>query len=132
MVLGVTGAVTALGDTLFPAATLAEGIAQDFSPAAHYLVRLRVWHPVIAILVGFYVGLVAGLAAMFHGERRIRRFAAALGGLFILQLLAGLVNLVLLAPVWMQIVHLLLADLVWIALVLLAASLFEEDTQIVQ
>ena len=34
---------------------------------------------------------------------------------------AGLLNLVLLAPVWMQIVHLLLADVVWVALVLLAA-----------
>jgi len=38
------------------------------------------------------------------------------------QLLAGLVNLVLLAPVWMQLVHLLLADLLWIVLVLLAAA----------
>jgi len=43
------------------------------------------------------------------------------------QLLAGLVNLVLLAPVWMQLVHLLLADLLWIVLVLLAAATLAAD-----
>jgi heme A synthase len=124
MILGVTGAVTALGDTLFPVTSLAEGFAQDLSPTAHFLVRLRVWHPVLAILVGFYLLLVAGLAAMFRNERHIRRAAAILAALFVIQLIAGLVNLVLLAPVWMQIVHLLLADLVWITLVLLAATFF--------
>ena len=124
MTLGVTGAVTALGDTLFPASSLAEGFAQDLSPTAHFLVRLRVWHPVIAILVGFYLLLVAGLAAMFRGERRIRRAATVLAALFVTQLSAGLVNLILLAPVWMQIVHLFLADLVWITLVMLAATYF--------
>ncbi len=35
------------------------------------------------------------------------------------QLLAGIVNLVLLAPVGIQLVHLLLADLLWIVLVAL-------------
>ena len=39
-----------------------------------------------------------------------------------LQLFAGLVNLLLQAPVWMQIVHLLIADLLWISLVLLCAA----------
>jgi heme A synthase len=39
-----------------------------------------------------------------------------------LQLLAGLANFLLQAPVWMQIVHLLIADLLWISLVLLCAA----------
>ena len=42
LILGVSGAITALGDTLFPAGSLSEGIAQDFAPTAHFLVRLRV------------------------------------------------------------------------------------------
>ena len=50
--------------------------------------------------------------------------------LFILQLGAGVINLVLLAPVWMQVVHLLLADLVWITLVLLAAVTFVQGESI--
>ena len=127
LVLGVTGAITALGDTLFPAESLAQGVAQDFSPQAHFLIRLRVWHPLIAITVAFYTLFLAGLVAMFRVTNRIRRIAAYLAIGFVLQLLAGLVNLVLLAPVWMQIIHLLLADLVWIGLVLLGAANFAES-----
>jgi heme A synthase len=125
--LGVSGAITALGDTLFPSDTLAQGLAQDFSAASHFLVRLRLWHPVIAVITGIFLLFLSGLVAMFRVARPIRYFAAALAGLFLLQLLAGLVNLVLLAPVPMQIIHLLLADLVWISLVLFAASNFAES-----
>ena len=124
LVIGVSGAITALGDTLFPAESLAEGVAQDLSPQAHFLVRLRVWHPVIAIVVGLYLLFLSGLVAMFRVTSRVRRCTAALTALIVTQLLAGLVNLLLLAPVWMQLVHLLLADLVWIALVLMAATNF--------
>ena len=122
--LGVSGAVNALGDTLFPVASLAEGLRQDFSPTAHVLLRLRVLHPIIAITVGLYLIFVSSLLGLFRSEQAIRRFAVGLAGLFVLQLLAGLVNLILLAPVWMQIIHLFLADLVWITLVLLAAATF--------
>lgn len=38
------------------------------------------------------------------------------------QVVLGFVNVWLLAPVWMQLTHLLVADLLWIALVLLTAS----------
>jgi protoheme IX farnesyltransferase len=122
LVLSTAGAVTALGDTLFPAKTLAEGIQQDLSPASHFIVRLRVWHPVIAALVGLYLIQFAFSLASDNRSIWNRRFAIALGTLFAVQLIAGIINLILLAPVWMQIVHLLLADLVWIVLILLAAE----------
>jgi heme A synthase len=124
LLLGVTGAITALGDTLFPPQTLAEGIQRDFSPNAHFLEQLRVWHPVIAVIAGMYVVFLALVTGMLRTERSIRRLCWSLGGLFLVQLLAGLINLLLLAPVWMQIIHLLLADLVWVALVLLSAEVF--------
>lgn len=126
LLIGVTGAITALGDTLFPAASLAEGLRQDFSETAHFLIRLRIWHPVIATLVGFYIGMISLWLWNSREEKWTRRFSAALGILFILQLSAGLLNVFLLAPVWMQLVHLLLADLVWITLVLLSASILEK------
>jgi heme A synthase len=122
--LGVSGAITALGDTLFPAGTLAEGIRQDFEPTAHFLVRLRLWHPIIAVLSGFYVTLLAALIAGFGDDRQLKKLSLSLIGLFAFQLLAGLINLILLAPVWMQIVHLLLADMVWLALVAFSARLY--------
>jgi heme A synthase len=122
LLLSMAGAVTALGDTLFPAETLAEGIRQDLSPASHFIVRLRVWHPVIASLVGLYLIQFAFSLASNNRSNWNKRFAMALGILFMVQSVAGMINLILLAPVWMQIVHLLLADLVWIALILLAAE----------
>ncbi|MBK7908507.1 MAG: COX15/CtaA family protein [Gemmatimonadetes bacterium] len=122
LLLGMTGAVTALGDTLFPAASLAEGMAQDFSPTAHFLVRLRVVHPTLAVLVVILLLLTAGVNAKLRPSVTTRRLAMAVAGLAVTQLAAGLVNLLLLAPIGMQLVHLLLADALWIALVLLAAS----------
>ena len=124
ILLGISGSITALGDTLFPASSLAAGIQQDFSPTSQFLLRLRVWHPLIAISVGLYLIFVSLMLAIFRPSPRIRRFTMLLPGLFIIQLAAGLINLVLLAPVWMQLLHLLLADSVWISLVLLGANTF--------
>jgi cytochrome c oxidase assembly protein subunit 15 len=115
--LGATGAITALGDTLFPARSLAQGLAADVSAAASDLVRLRVVHPVLAILVGGSVLAFAGRLA--KGGRETARLAAWLRIAIVVQWVAGAANIVLLAPVWMQLVHLLLADATWILLVLL-------------
>ncbi len=122
LLIGVTGAITALGDTLFPSASLAEGIRQDFLSTGHILIRLRIWHPITAVLVAFYVGFIAYWEWNSNQDYWVRRFSATLGGLFILQLCAGLLNVFLLAPVWMQLIHLLLAESVWISLILLTAS----------
>lgn len=124
LLIGISGAITALGDTLFPVDSLVEGVRQDFSTSSHFLVRLRVWHPVVAIMVGFYAIFISLLTYLFIQKRQTRLFAILLLVLFIIQLLVGIVNLVLLAPIWIQIVHLLLADLVWITFVLLAANTF--------
>ncbi len=132
--LGTSGAITALGDTLFPATSLLEGMRQDFSPTAHFLIRLRIWHPVIAVLSGLYLfGLVLkraslrslrSLGSQHKPEGAERVLGRLLLGLFFLQLLVGAVNVLLLAPVWMQLVHLFLADSVWCAFVLYCAAVF--------
>ncbi len=122
LILGVSGAITALGDTLFPAATLAEGKAQTFSGAAHAFVRLRVWHPVLALLVGTLVLSAALHAVRVRATPAVHLAARALAGLFAANLAVGVLNVWWLAPVSVQLVHLLLADLAWIALVVLAAA----------
>ena len=116
-ILGATGAIAALGDTLFPARSLAQGLAADASAAASDLVRLRVVHPVLAVLIGGGVLAFAGRLAM--GGRETARLAAWLRIAIVVQWVAGAANIVLLAPVWMQLVHLLLADATWILLMLL-------------
>lgn len=122
MVVSTAGAITALGDTLFPAETLASGIAADFSATAHFLVRLRVWHPLLAILTSIYLFLVTANILRDKPKPMVRNLGRIVQILLVVQLIAGFVNVFLLAPVWMQLVHLLLADLVWISLVLLAAN----------
>lgn len=122
LILGVTGAITALGDTLFPTDTLAEGLRQDFDPASHYVIQTRVLHPFLAIVTGAYLIL---LAINLRRKITVPSVSVLSLGIIILvgvQLLAGMINLILLAPIWLQIIHLLLADLVWINLVLLTAA----------
>lgn len=123
LLLGVSGAVTALGDTLYPAKSLAEGLRSDFSPAANLLIRFRIYHPLIAMLVGGYLGSVALGAILKRTEPVIRPIAVTLICLVGGQWALGLLDVVLLAPVWMQLLHLLLADILWIAAVLLGAAL---------
>lgn len=125
LLLGVSGAVTALGDTLFPVATLAEGKALTFSDSAHLFVRLRIYHPLLALAVGAGVTLVAAAAVRQRPLPVVRRLAVAVVGLWIGQLLLGALNVFLLAPIGVQILHLLVSDLIWIALVLLAAAALE-------
>lgn len=133
LLLGVSGAIAALGDTLFPAASLAQAWSDDANGAAHMLVRLRVLHPLIAVLVAanllWAVWLVlqslrdAGSTSP-EGAGRLRFLAWAVVALVFVQMLAGGINVLLLAPAWMQVIHLLLADALWIAFVLLTAARF--------
>jgi cytochrome c oxidase assembly protein subunit 15 len=123
VLVGISGSIAALGDTLFPVRTFAEGWSQDQSPTAHLFVRLRVLHPLLAVTAGTALLVITGLLVLRDQPRGARTPATIAAALVLAQLLAGLVNLGLLAPIPMQMVHLLLADLVWIALVRLTATL---------
>jgi heme A synthase len=118
---GVSGATAALGDTLFPSRSLAQALRQDLSPTAHLLIHLRLFHPAIAIAAGLFA-LYLALTLMKRLGGETRRFGAWTAGLVFAQILLGTVNVLLLAPVWLQVIHLLVADLLWIAFVRLAAS----------
>jgi heme A synthase len=124
LALGVSGAVAALGATLFPDSAPSEAAAGDLTPQAQLLFSLRHYklHPLLAALVGAY--LIYFAVSLLRARRGawVRRWAAAVFFLVLAQLGVGLLNATLLAPVWLQIVHLLLADLLWLALVLLCAS----------
>jgi heme A synthase len=122
LVVSVTGAVTALGDTLFPAASLAEGMRQDIAAASSFLLRLRVLHPALAILAAGYFVYVAMSVLRSKPRPLTAQIATAVITLAAAQLGAGAINLTLLAPVWMQLIHLLLADLLWLSLVLLVVE----------
>jgi len=123
LVVGVSGAVAALGDTLFPATSLSHALEQDLSPTSHALLRLRVIHPMLATIVALALILVAPrLSIDGDAPERVLGPGARVALLAGLQTALGAVNVLLLAPVWLQIAHLLVADLLWIALVLLGAA----------
>jgi len=116
VVIAATGAITALADTLFPPESLVAGLREDFGNAEHFLTNLRVAHPFVAVAVGLYlIWLVRRFGAQGPGRR-----SAALAIMVLVggQLVAGVLNIALLTPVWLQLVHLLFADLLWVALVL--------------
>jgi len=126
LVVSTAGAITALGDTLFKVDTLAEGLQRDFSSAAHFLERLRIWHPVLALVSWVFLFTSTRYLSSLRPTPVIHRLQIALMGLLFSQVLLGLVNVYLLAPVWLQLLHLLVADLIWIIMVLFTAALLAE------
>jgi heme A synthase len=129
LVVGASGAVAALGDTLFPVPTLAAGIAQDFAAGSHLFLRLRVIHPMVAMTTAGAIVLAMGLVRSLRPGRAVRVLSRLAASLAVAQVAAGIGDVLSHAPVPMQLVHLVLADLVWIALVLTgAAALAEVDS----
>jgi cytochrome c oxidase assembly protein subunit 15 len=119
IVVGVSGSLAALGDTLFPASSLRAAVEQDFAAGSPLLLRLRGVHPLSATLAGaFVIWLV--VQARRRGSGRLATVLLTLLGV---QFVLGVADVVLLAPVWMQILHLLGADLYWVALIALSADL---------
>ena len=123
LALGVSGAVAALGATLFSEGDAGVNL-EGMGAASRVLFSLRHYyvHPLTAVAVGGYLVHFALSLRGAGADARTRRCASWVLALVAAQFAAGLVNAALLAPVWLQLVHLLLADLLWLALVLLSAS----------
>lgn len=118
LVLGMSGAITALGDTL----VITGGISPAENALVATLVELRILHPLIAFGVGALVIAAAWVARQRRTDRITQRVATWIIALYVLQLLVGSLNVALRAPVWLQMVHLALTSVIWILLVLLAAT----------
>ena len=116
MVVGATGSVAALADTLFPAGDLKLALLQDFAAGAPLLVRMRWLHPAASVIA---LGCAVWLALSVRS--RVSRWVL---GLIAVQILLGVADVLLLAPTWMQVLHLLGADAYWIALVAACSGVF--------
>lgn len=122
LLVGMSGAVTALGDTLFPSASLAAGLREDASPTAHFLVRLRVFHPLLALLTGLYISVMVWQVWRARPGALEAPWGRRLTSLVLLQLAVGVSNLLLRAPTALQLAHLFVADLLWLTLILFAVT----------
>ncbi len=116
MVIGMTGSLASLGDTLFPADSLRHAVVQDFSSNSHILLRLRVLHPIAAVIGSIYVLWL--LQTFWRKQERSPWMPVALTA----QIALGTMNVILLTPVWLQMAHLLVAEIFWILLVLASAD----------
>jgi cytochrome c oxidase assembly protein subunit 15 len=126
LIAGASGAVAALGDTLFPSSRLTDALWADLSATSHFLIRLRILHPMLAVGAGLLVVFCAARLAR-GGPPEARRAATVVSGLVLAQVALGLLNVILLAPVWLQLTHLLVADAIWIGVVLLGATVLTEQ-----
>jgi cytochrome c oxidase assembly protein subunit 15 len=111
MSVGITGSLAAFGDAIFPATSLRSSLMQDFSSSSHHLLRLRLLHPVTVALGAIYVLWIVLKSSRrrTHSSRTLPFLVSTLT----LQASLGVMNVILLAPVWLQMVHLLVADLFW-------------------
>jgi cytochrome c oxidase assembly protein subunit 15 len=146
MIVGVTGSLAALGDTLFPASSLDQALSQDFSPTSGWLVHWRWMHPAVAFIASIFLIWLLFHAAQQPASRtpafRTQEKSGPAAGQWdnrrlsaqVLLLLAsvytlGVLDVVLLAPLWVQVAHLLGADTLWVSLVVLTARLTIEPRE---
>lgn len=128
LLVGMSGSLAALSNMLFPSQSLTEGIAKDFSETSHYLLRLRISHPIVSILTSVYLIFLAGWLRKKSGNNpSVVRWSNILSILILGQIAFGAATLLMLAPIVMQLGHLLLADLIWISFVLLTANFLQKD-----
>jgi cytochrome c oxidase assembly protein subunit 15 len=120
MSIGITGSLAALGDTLFPANSLRTSLVEDFS-SGNILLRLRFLHPIAAAIAAAYVLWL--ILKRLKNPGRLWNQGVMLAGVLIGQIGLGILNVLLLAPVWLQLVHLLIAELFWVLVVLASATL---------
>jgi cytochrome c oxidase assembly protein subunit 15 len=123
MIVGVTGSLAALGDTLFPASSLGSALVQDFSATSGWLVRWRWLHPTVALCAGIFLAWLLAYAARNRTHWDNRRLCALIVALLAVVYMLGGLDVLLLAPLWIQVAHLLAADTLWASLVVLTARL---------
>jgi heme o synthase len=129
MLLGVTGAISALGHQLRPTQNV---IQEAMSPTAFWMVKIQPLHPLLAVSVGLYLILSAGLITHLRPDPRVRLAAAWVVGLYLFQMAVGALNILLKAPVPMQMFHLVMADINFMSLAALSVFAFARGVERVE
>jgi cytochrome c oxidase assembly protein subunit 15/protoheme IX farnesyltransferase len=128
LLIGATGGVTALADTLFPKESFEVAGIFETESTEHFLTRLRAIHPVVALVVGLIAAWWAR-ARGWNAPGGAGRAAKLVVGIVGVEVLLGFLNVVLLTPIWLSLVHLALADGLWMAWVWLGAELLQESAE---
>jgi heme A synthase len=108
------GTFASLAGHIFPSESFLDGVRSDFSRDSHYLIRLRIWHPILATLIGFWLVWFSRYINQHYPDPRNETVTLALLAVYGVQYALGFLNAFLLSPIWLQMVHLLLAHAVWL------------------
>jgi cytochrome c oxidase assembly protein subunit 15 len=109
-----SGAITALGNTLFPDSSLIAGMMKDFSANSHFLTRLRIYHPISAVVMG---GIFFLLCRSMRSYKELQNICDACQGILVLAIAFGVINWLMMAPTWGALTHLFIANVLWLAFV---------------
>ncbi|MBA3726750.1 MAG: COX15/CtaA family protein [Armatimonadetes bacterium] len=129
LLVGMSGAVTSLGDTLFPRDSSAQVIQEGLSVTGHFLIRLRLWHPFIAVCAGMYLFFMAAVLSDTSRNSTAHALLRLVVALVLTQIGLGLISVWLKAPTALALLHLFLADLLWIATVLAGAAVLSTQSR---
>lgn len=111
ILLAVSGAMASLSTTLFPSISLFAGVLQDFSAHSHLFVRLRILHPLLALII-------ASSFVLWLFRNNYMRPALE----FFVAIFIGVMTILTLSPVYLKLAHLLIAHLLWARLFYLFVS----------
>ena len=125
LIITATGALAALSGTLFPSDSLLEGLVKDLTSQSHFLLRLRIWHPITAVLIGGAVVMFSWAVARTNQQMNAR--ARTLMGTLLFGMAFGVMTLLSLSPTWMKLGHLAMAHLIWVQLVLFTLGLWASE-----
>lgn len=113
LLIAITGAMAALAATLFPTMSLWDGFLADFSGDSHFLIRIRGFHPLLAILIGGGISWALWMQSQRTEQPEIQKAASQTAFVFLVGIAFGASTLLALSPVWMKITHLALAHVIW-------------------
>jgi heme A synthase len=120
--IGTFGTFASLASTIFPSESFLEGVQKDFARDEHWLIRLRIWHPIIATALGVYLVVLRQRLLRVRPSQTVETLSFAILLLYGVQYALGALNAILLSPVWLQLTHLLMTDTLWLLLIFMSAA----------
>ena len=119
---GATGSITALADVLFPSASFVEGFLADFDRTSEVLTRLRILHPIIssALSIVLYV-YATGIRKKYNVKVK------TLQTLILIAVFLGVINVLSNIVLPLSILHLAIADFLWISYIYVSIDLSKNN-----
>jgi heme A synthase len=119
---GATGSITALADVLFPSASFIEGFLEDFDKTSEALTRLRILHPIISSALSLVLYVYSTRINKKYGVN-----VKLLKTFVIVAVLLGVFNVISNIVLPLSILHLAIADFLWISYIYVSIDLSKNN-----